>query len=142
MMSVAVQLVPQSPVVSVPNVAHTQPQRQIHDLEDQFEPTKPRTARHCNQEFLTRVGIVPRMPVDPAVGPVGTSGSTAGGALIGLGLGLLIWVPLGVSALAVKKSNSYHSVVRGVLFLALGIPGFTAIGAAIGACAGSGGKDI
>jgi hypothetical protein len=141
MMSAAVQLTPQSSAISAPNVAHAQArQRHVRDIEDQWVAAKRPPVRHCNQEFLTRVGVLPRMPVDPTVGPVGTGGSAAGGALIGFGLGLLIWGPLGITSLAV--TNHYHSVVRGVLFLAVGIPGFTAIGAAIGACVGGDSKDI
>ena len=141
-MSSAIQLSSQPSVVSAPQVA-SPAQSQVCGLEDQLVKSTGRTpTRHCIQEFGTRVGLLPRMPVDQVIGPVGTSGSVVGGALIGLGLGLLIWGPLGITALAVSR-HPYHSVVRGVLFLALGIPGFTAIGAAIGACVGSGsGKDI
>ena len=135
-MSSAVQLVPQASVVSAPNVAPNQvTQRRVNDLEDQFVATSRPGPRHCIQEFGSRVGILPRMPIDRTVGPVGSGSSALGGAAIGAAVGTLIWAPLGITALAVT-SHPYHSVVRGVLFLVLGILGFTAIGAAIGACAG------
>ncbi len=136
-MSSAVQLVPQSSFVSAPNVVTNQVVKpRVSDLEDQFVATSRPTARHCLQEFGTLAGVLPRMPIDRTVGPVGANSSAAGGALTGLAAGLLLWGPLGITAIAVHH-HPYHSVLRGVLFLAIGIPAFVIIGALIGKCLGS-----